>query len=177
MAPLILIQGSLNPESKTALVLREAAEALARRGREHDWLDLRDLTMEFCDGRALKEYHPDLQEAYRRIEKASGLIFGMPVYCFSVSGPLKNFIDITAVAMENKVAGIICNAGGKASYMALGDLARILAFESRVLTVQPAVYTCYEDFEDNRLANDTIRQRVDSLVEALLRHIEPADDS
>tara|TARA_Y100001936_G_C16036583_1_gene648958 strand:+ start:249 stop:440 length:192 start_codon:yes stop_codon:yes gene_type:complete len=62
------------------------------------------------------------------VDKADGLIIGMPVFCFSVSGPLKNFTDITSSAMEEKVAGIFCTTGGSMSYLASADLAKILAY-------------------------------------------------
>ena len=125
----------------------------------------------FCDGRPLSDYNANTQQAYKLMEKARAYVWGMPVYCFSVSGPLKNFIDITAGAMENKSSGIICNAGGNRSYKALGDLSRILSFEARVVTVQPAVYTSYEDFEDGRLINSEIPNRIKVMLDALLRQI------
>lgn len=171
MSSIVLIQGSLNPDSKTAVVLQKAADELANRGVEHETLDLRNYDIEFCDGRPLSEYNESTRIAYQKMEDARGYIWGMPVYCFSVSGPLKNFVDITANAMENKISGIICNAGGKSSYMALGDLSRILAFESRVVTVQPTVYTSYEDFEEGRLVNDAIAERIKTMVDALLRQV------
>ncbi len=174
MSDVLLIQGSLNPESKTALVIQEAADELARRGVNHETVDLRKLDLQFCDGRSLSEYNESMQQTYKKMEKAQAYLWGMPVYCFSVSGPLKNFIDITAGAMENKTSAIICNAGGNRSYMALGDLSRILSFEARVITVQPTVYTTYEDFEDGRLVNTEISKRIKEMLDALLRQINPA---
>lgn len=171
MADIILVQGSLSAGSKTSIIVGEAAAALTRRQVDHEILDLRRMELEFCDGRALKDYNQDLQGAYRKLEKARGYVFGMPVYCFSLSGALKNFIDITSGAMENKTAAIICNAGGDRSYMALGDLSKILAFESRVLTVQPAVYTSAGDFHEGRLVNDKIHARLDTMIDSLLNHL------
>ena len=48
----------------------------------------------WIDGRDLKDYNEDLQKAYKQIEEANGYVIGMPVYCYSVSGVLKNFLDI-----------------------------------------------------------------------------------
>ena len=116
MRKVLIIQGSLNPKSKTAIVIREAEKILdSSNGIEFQTLDLRSFNMQFCDGRKLHEYNFDTQKSYEMVDKADGLIIGMPVYCYSVSGPLKNFIDITSSAMEGKAAGIICTAGSSMS--------------------------------------------------------------
>ena len=172
MSQVVLIQGSLNKESRTAILVDHAAAMLKSAGLDVDHLDLRNIQMEFCDGRSLKEYHPDMQQAYQTIEKADAFVIGMPVYCYSVSGPLKNFIDITSGAMEKKIAGILCNAGGKQSYMASADLSKILAYESHVTTVQPIVYSSYDDFDDQTLAGDKVKSKIKDMVEHLARHLK-----
>ena len=172
MSQVVLIQGSLNKESRTAILIQYAADELKRAGLELELLDLRNIQMEFCDGRSLKEYHPDMQQAYQTMEKADAFVIGMPVYCYSVSGPLKNFIDITSGAMEKKIAGILCNAGGKQSYMASADLSNILAYESRVTTVQPIVYSSSEDYDDYRLTSNKVQSKVRELVDHLARQLK-----
>ena len=167
MPQVVLIQGSLNPESRTAKLVDHAARTSKRAGLDTDLLDLRDIQMEFCDGRPLKDYHSEVRKAYRVMEQADAFIIGMPVYCFSVSGPLKNFIDITSGAMEKKIAGILCNAGGNRSYMASADLSNILAYESQVTTVQPIVYSNYDDFEGNTLTSKRVKSRIRELVNHL----------
>ena len=172
MSQVVLIQGSLNKESRTAILVEYAAEEFKRVGMKAEILDLRNIQMEFCDGRTLKEYHPEVQQAYQTLEKAEAFIFGMPVYCYSVSGPLKNFIDITSGAMNNKVTGILCSAGGRQSYMSSADLSNILAYESRVTTVQPIVYAHYEDFTDQTLTSDRIKSKIQDVVNHLAHYLK-----
>jgi NAD(P)H-dependent FMN reductase len=172
MPQVILIQGSLNKESRTAVLVQHAEEELKLAGLEVGLLDLRNIQMEFCDGRPLKEYHPEVQQAYQTMEQADAFIIGMPVYCYSVSGPLKNFIDITSGAMEKKVAGILCNAGGNQSYMASADLSNILAYESHVTTVQPIVYSSYEDYDDQILTGKKVKSKIREMVDLLTRHVQ-----
>ncbi len=164
-----MIQGIMSKDSRTAILVRDTAQELERRHLENETLDLRDLDLQFCDGRSLQEYNQDMQNAYKKLEQAEAFIFGMPVYCFSVSGPLKNFIDITSGAMENKVAGILCNAGGNHSYMASAELSKILAYESHVTVVQPAVYSNYEDYDDGGLAGEKVKSKIVDMVSALER--------
>jgi NAD(P)H-dependent FMN reductase len=171
MAKVVLIQGSLSKDSRTAIVLKAVGDVLSKIGLEHKTLDLRDLKMEFCDGRPLKDYPEDMQKAYQVLEQADGYVFGMPVYCFSVSGPLKNFIDITAGAMEKKVAGVVCNAGGNRSFMSSADLMNVLAYESHVTSVQPVVYSNYEDFENQTLTGEKVHSKIEEMVEHLAKHL------
>ena len=172
MSKIILIQGSLNPNSKTALILDEVVNILKERNISHETIDLRKLKLEFCDGRDLKEYNQDLQQAYKLIESANGYVIGMPVYCYSVSGVLKNFLDITCSAMENKVTGIVCNAGGVMSYLASADLMKILSYEVHVLTVQPTVYGYGNDFKDGKIINEKILHKAKAMVERLTEIIK-----
>ena len=172
MPQVVLIQGSLNKESRTATLIQHTAEEMKRSGLQVKILDLRNIQMEFCDGRSLKEYHPEVQQAHQVIKEAEAFVFGMPVYCYSVSGPLKNFIDITSGAMEKKIAGIVCAAGGNRSYMASADLSSILAYESHVTTVQPIVYSSSEDYDDQTLTSDKVNSKIRALVNHLTQYLQ-----
>jgi len=169
MSKIVIVQGSLNPESKTALLVEETEKVLKTRNVEFETLDLRSLKLQFCDGRSLKDYNEDMQKAYRVLESADAFIFGMPVYCWSMSGVVKNLIDITAGALENKVAGILANAGGNRSFMSSGDLINVLYYESGVMTVHPIVYTSYEDFQDGKLVALKPLAKIPTMVDALMK--------
>lgn len=168
MSEVVLIQGSLNQESKTAVLLNEVINILNNKKIVHKVIDLRKIKLEFCDGRDLEKYNSDLQDAYKLMESAKAYILGMPVYCYSVSGVLKNFLDITCNAMEKKYAGIVCNAGGVMSYLASAELMKILSYEVHVLTVQPTVYAWGNDFQDGKITNQKVLDKANSMVEKLL---------
>jgi len=173
MPKVLIIQASLNPQSKTAVVVREVEKILNSLGEvDYEILDLRSFNMQFCDGRKLTDYNSDTQKAFEMINRADGFIIGMPVYCYSVSGPLKNLIDITSSAMEKKVAGILCTAGSPMSFLASSDLAKILAYESHVFAVQPVVCSSYEDFKDGELENRKVKEKLKSMIEVLLYYVK-----
>ena len=173
MPKVLIIQGSLNPQSKTAVVASEAEKILNSYDEvECQTLDLRSFDMQFCDGRKLTDYNPDTQKAFEMVNEADGFIIGMPVYCYSVSGPLKNLIDITSLAMEKKVAGILCTTGSSMSFLASSDLVKILAYESNVLSVQPVVCTSYEDFKDGKLENRKVKEKLKSMIRVLLNYLK-----
>ena len=171
MPKIVIIQGSLSRDSKTAVVVAETEKVLQERKLDFETLDLRNLKLEFCDGRSLSDYNADMQKAYRLLESADGYIFGMPVYCWSMSGVVKNLIDITAGALENKVAGILCNAGGNRSFMSSADLINVLYYESGVMTVHPVVYTSYEDFQGGKLIADKPLAKIPTMIDALMKQI------
>ncbi len=171
MPQIVIIQGSLSTDSKSAIVVAETEKVLQSRKLDFETLDLRSVKMEFCDGRSLADYNADMQKAYRVLESADGFIFGMPVYCWSMSGVVKNLIDITAGALENKVAGILCNAGGNRSFMASAELVKILYYESGVMTVHPIVYTNYGDFQDGKLTAEKPLAKIPTMVDALMKQL------
>ncbi len=171
MSKIVIVQGSLNPESKTAVVVAQTEMELKSRNIDFETLDLRALDLQFCDGRNLADYNEDMQRAYRLLESADGFIFGMPVYCWSMSGVVKNLIDITAGALENKIAGILCNAGGNRSFMSSGDLINVLYYESGVMTVHPIVYTSYDDFADGLLVAEKPRAKIPTMIDALMKQL------
>ena len=173
MQKVVIIQGSLNPKSKTAIVVQEAEKILHRFDDiDCQILDLRYFEIQFCDGRKLKDYGSDTKKAYKMIQESDALIIGMPVYCYSVSGPLKNLIDISSSAMENKVAGILCTTGSSMSYLASADLAKILAYESQVLSIQPVVCSSYEDFEDGKLESQKVHEKLNAMIGVLVSHLK-----
>ncbi len=172
MSNITLIQGSLNPDSKTSVLLNEVANILKDKKIDYELIDLRKIELQFCDGRDLEKYNKDLQKAYEIMGKSSGYVVGMPVYCYSVSGVLKNFLDITCGAMENKVCGIVCNAGGAMSYLASGDLMKILSYEVHVLSVQPTVYAHGNDLKDGKIVNQKVLDKANTMVERLMAHVK-----
>ncbi len=169
MKKILFIQGSLAQNSKSFLLLKMAMISAESKGFESELLDLRHIDMPFCDGRKLPEYSQDLQAIYDKIQAATYVVFGMPVYCYSISGPLKNFIDIFSHAFENKRFGICAAAGSRMSYLATADLIKILAYESKATGVQPMVLTDYHDYDGDRVVDEKIPSRIDDMLDSLIR--------
>ena len=89
-------------------------------------VDLRDYELPFCDGRhPLSSYGENAVKLDEKIKDADAYIFGMAVYCYSISGVFKNFIDICCGGMSNKPFGIVAASGGTMSYMAVEDLQKM----------------------------------------------------
>jgi len=158
----LCIQGSLNPDSRTDILLRAVFDKLE--GVKKAYLDLREIKLEFCDGRELNKYNEDLQIAAKEISESDAYVIGMPVYCYSVSGVVKNFLDITCGGMVEKPFGVVSASGGERSYLATAELQKVLAFEVRARSFPRVVFASGKDFKDGKLANDDLLKRVDQLA-------------
>lgn len=168
---IIVVQGSLHPQSYTSLLIDEVRSLLLRRSLPHEYCDIRAYNLDFCDGRPIEKYNQATQDIYHLLASADAYIFGMPVYSYSISGGLKNLIDITHHALEGKVAGIVCHATGANAYHAAADLMKVLSFEARVMTVHPIVHTDRESFQKGVLFDDEVRRLVHEMIDALARQL------
>jgi len=113
------VSGSPRKRGNTDILLSEALTAASKAGAETELLAVRDWQIKPCDGcrscRQTGKCHikDDMQVLYGKLLDADGIIFGTPVYLWSMTGTLKIFMDRTYALMypylrlANKVGGII----------------------------------------------------------------------
>jgi FMN reductase len=94
MVKLVGIAGSLREGSYSHQALAIAARTAQALGAEVTILDLRQLNLPFCDGTQDYEDYPDVALLRQTVEDADGLILVTPEYHGSVSGVLKNALDL-----------------------------------------------------------------------------------
>lgn len=168
MKKITLISWSLREKSLSNILLKYSEKILIDKWFETNIIDLRNENIPFCDWRSLEEYWGNIKKIYKSIEDSNYIIFWMPVYCYSVSWPLKNFIDIFSKAFSNKYFGICSSAWSKMSYLASADLIKILSFESKATWIQPIVLADNNDFDDIEIKNDEIKKRISNMIEILI---------
>lgn len=170
MTKILCVSTSLNEASRSRALLRLVHAGLAEReGVEAGWLDLVDNPLPHCDGRhPLSEYGEPAEKVAAAIKGADALVFGMAVYCYTVSGTLKNLIDLTARGMDGKPFGVVAAAGGQMSYMSVGELQRILLFECRAHPFPRAIYSHGGDWDGagarDEDPGDRVTERVGQFV-------------
>lgn len=167
MKKIILISGSLRKGSLSSILIQKTNKVLQEKGFTTEIIDLQKEQIPFCDGRSLDKYPENIQSIYKRIENSDYTVFGMPVYCYSVSGPLKNFIDIFSNAFTDKYFGICSAAGSKLSYLATADLMKMMSYESKSTGIQPIVMADRHDFEEEKIKNPEINERIIKMIEVL----------
>jgi FMN reductase len=165
---ILIVSTSLNPTSNSRLLAQESARLLAAEGEDGQFLDLRDHPLPLCDGDAAYG-HPHVARVRDRIAAADAVIVATPIYNYDGNAALKNLIELTGRAWENKTVAFLCAAGGKSSYMSVMALANSLMLDFRCLIVPRFVYATEEDFADRRITSAEQLRRVAQLVQATVR--------
>jgi FMN reductase len=144
-----VILGSTTPPGRMHRAIDGAIERAAERGTSADLIDLGTLDLGFANGTPPADLDDDTAATITAIENAKAVIFATPIYRGSLSGSLKNLIDLTPVpALQAKVVGIV--AMGASDHHFLGaerHLRDVLTFFGAVV-MPVAVYLNGTDFTD-----------------------------
>ncbi len=163
----LVISCSLNPDSRSAELAREAVAEFDARQARAELADLRDYDLPLCDGQDAYA-HPQVGELARLIRDADAVLMAVPVYNYYANAAAKNLIELTGKAWNDKIVGFMCAAGGHGSFMSVMALANSLMLDFRCLIVPRFVYSTGEGFHAaglapavaervGRLADDTVR--------------------
>jgi azobenzene reductase len=170
MTTVVAVCGSRRDGSYTKLALEHVLAAAERAGAETDLIDLGAVDLPL--------YHPDEDaqgesaDLLRRVREADGVILGSPVYHGSYSSTLKNFHDYcSSDEYESTVVGLLTVAGG-ASYGAALEHMRSTSrnVHAWVLPQQVGIPRVYNQFEDGKLVDEDILERVEALGRLVTEH-------
>ncbi|MBW4543775.1 MAG: NAD(P)H-dependent oxidoreductase [Symplocastrum torsivum CPER-KK1] len=173
MVKIVGIGGSLRPNSSSYQALDVAIRRVQALGAETQVLDLRQMQLPFCNGE--KEYpdYPDVIRLREAVQEADGLILATPEYHGSVSGVLKNALDLMSFdQLSGKVTGLISVLGGQSNSNALNDLRVIMRWvHGWVIPEQVAIGQSWKAFDkDGKLLDDQLSQRFDQFAESLVEN-------
>jgi FMN reductase len=162
---ILILSSSLNPDSNSRILGREAQRVLAEDGHEAALLDLRDFPLPFCDGD--QSYgHPNVALVRARLDEADAILIATPIYNYDATAAIKNLIELTGEKWENKIVGFLCAAGGMSGYMSIMSLANSLMLDFRSIIVPRFVYATGEAFAGNRIIDAEVVRRVAELARA-----------
>ena len=91
---ILAICGSLNAKSTTKMALSLALKGAEEYGADTRMIALRDYKLVFYGEVDEKDYPPDVFRLRKEIKESDGIIFGTPEYHGSLSGILKNMLDL-----------------------------------------------------------------------------------
>jgi FMN reductase len=175
MVKIVGINGSLRSASYTAQALEIAGKRMETLGAEVKILDLRTLTLPFCNGGQEYPDYPDVEILRQAVIAADGLILATPEYHGGVSGVIKNALDLMSFEhLSGKVCGLISVLGGQSNSNALNDLRIIIRWvHGWVIPEQIAIGQAWNAFdEEGKLKDEKLSERFDKFAQSLLKNSE-----
>ena len=130
--------------------------------------DLQDNPLPMCDGDECYDL-PEVIAFREKVEGAEGIIMAIPVYNFNVSSGAKNIVELGGSKLYDKTFGFMCAAGGKNGYMSVMSLSNSLMLDFRCYIIPKFVYATKHDFENGKIANSDIKERIKELGTELIR--------
>jgi FMN reductase len=110
---IVAICGSLNAKSTTKMALSLALKGAEEYGADTRMISLRDYELVFHGEVGEADYPPGVFRLRNEIKESDGIIFGTPEYHGSMSGILKNMLDLMSQEQfEGKIVGLVGVAGG-----------------------------------------------------------------
>jgi FMN reductase len=171
---LLGLSGGLRPRSKTLLAVRRAVgfAPAPNPSIEGEVVNIRDLDMEFCDGRE-GPYDGDTGELVGKIVRADALIIGTPMYRGSYTGVLKNVLDVLPNdAIVGKPVGFIATGGTDHHFLAIDQELKPVLGGFRAYAIPGGVYANNDHYSDDGLVDEGIIERLDELGRAVIEFAE-----
>jgi NAD(P)H-dependent FMN reductase len=154
--------GSLREGSYTKMALTIALKAAAGPTCETDFISLREFNLPFVDGRKIPT--EESRRLCDRLANADGVLIGTPEYHGSLSGVLKNALDLTGFPeWEGKMIGLVGVSGGRmGAHNALNTLRDIgRSLHAWVIPQQVSIPEAYKHFDEaGNLKDRVIEERL-----------------
>ena len=164
----LIVACSLNPESRSLALARQAEKFFLSADADVDFMNLRENPLPFCDGDSVYA-QPEVVSAAERVQKAEGILVSVPIYNSAANAAAKNLIELSGKGWEDKVVGFLCAAGGHSSYMSIMSLANSLMLDFRCIVLPRFVYVTGESFEEKNLTDPEIEKRIQELTTQLIK--------
>jgi NAD(P)H-dependent FMN reductase len=151
------ISGSLRAGSYTRRAVESALQGAAESGAETRLIDLNDYNLSFRVGKDEAGDTSGVSRLREQIKQADGIILGTPEYHGSLSGVLKNALDLMGFdEFEGKMIGLVGVSGGAmGAFDALNNLRNVgRALHAWVIPEQAAVPEAWKVFDESGAVKD-----------------------
>jgi FAD reductase [NAD(P)H] len=154
--------------SKTLVVVEKVLESIKTNYPEIEIeiLDLKKFDVRFCDGRDPSTYTGDTKKVIDIVAAADFYIIGTPIFQGSITGALKNLIDLMPVSdLRGKVMGFIATAGTTHHYLVIENQLKPIAGYFRAFVAPSHIYAENQHFnKNNEIIDQDVLERVDRLA-------------
>jgi FMN reductase len=167
---LLAVVGAVTPPGRLNAAIAAAVEsATAHPGVSASLLSLADHRLSFADGRPLDQLGDDSAAVVGRLAAADAVLLASPVYRGSLTGALKNLLDLTPLeALRDKPVGIVAMGASPHHYLGVDWHLRAILAWFGALVAPSSVYLESAHFRDGRLADPGARSAVEALVATLV---------
>jgi NAD(P)H-dependent FMN reductase len=166
------ICGSSASSRRTRALIENALEGakIADRDISIDLIDLSQETLDFCDGRPIEQYNIATQQVLEKIKSADAYLFGSPMYRGTMTGALKNLIDlIPDDYIKGKAAGLVATGGSDHHYLGLDLGFRTAMAFFRVHTIPGVLYHSRFSVENGKIVEDKVRNQAEQFGKDLIQ--------
>ena len=171
---IVAVSGSLHSPSRTTVLVREILRGFAGALRsgggadvevETHLVELSEIGREFSGALSREELSPGAEEALRRIESATLLIVGSPVYRASFTGLFKHVFDFVGqYALIDTPVLLAATGGSDRHALIIEHQFRPLFSFFQAITLPIGVYASDADFVDYRIDSAALRERIDHAI-------------
>ncbi|MBP1155356.1 MULTISPECIES: NAD(P)H-dependent oxidoreductase [unclassified Paenibacillus] len=158
--------------SKTVVVVNKVLEEINKLDSsiETELLDLKQVQLQFCDGRDPSTYTDDTKRVIDTVASADLLIIGTPVFQGSITGVLKNLFDLLPVdVLRHKVVGLIATGGTYQHYLIIENQLKPIIGYFRAYVAPGYVYAHSDHFnEHNEISDLEVLRRIELLAEEMV---------
>ncbi|MBW4471673.1 MAG: NAD(P)H-dependent oxidoreductase [Stenomitos rutilans HA7619-LM2] len=175
MVKIVGIAGSLRSTSYSQQALSVVIERVRALGAEVELLDLRELNLPFCDGSDEYPDYPDVEKLRKAVLEADGIILVTPEYHGSLSGVLKNALDLMSFDhFSGKVTGLMSVLGGQSNSNALNDMRTITRWiHAWTIPEQVAIGQVWKAFDqDGNLQDENLSKRIDTFAQSMVENTQ-----
>jgi NAD(P)H-dependent FMN reductase len=167
---IVAICGSQRDGSYTRQALERALKTAEADGATTDLVDLAALDLPAFDPDRTDA--GDATELRRRVRDADGVLLGTPMYHGSYSSVLKTALDYCGFEeFEGTTVGLLVVSGGAFPTPALAHLRSVLrALNAWALPHQVAIPDSHGAFEDGRLTDESLIERIETLGTDLVEY-------
>lgn len=156
--------GSSASSKRTRALIDHALKSARTEGDNitTDIVDLSEVTLDFCDGRPLEDYSESTKKVLEKIKIADAYLFGSPMYRGSMTGALKNLIDlIQNDFIKGKAAGLVATGGSDHHYLGLDLGFRTAMAFFQVHTIPGILYHSRFTVEGGHIIEDKVREQAE----------------
>lgn len=169
---IVLIQGSLQPNTLTDILFQEVAGMLATTSVELVTVDVRNRNIDFYYPRPRERQSQETRAVLDASARARGFVIVSPVYGTTIPGAVKDMIMCAQDALRGKAAGLLCVGNNDDLYPASRALITFLSDCCGMTVVKPIVRASTESFREGRIFDEQISAVTEELVVSLVKKIQ-----